>query len=70
MQTKKLILIKHAMPEIDPSLPAKNWALSTAGKQSCSDLAQNLQSYRCQEIISSEEIKAYFYGAGIGQPLG
>jgi len=54
----RLLLIKHAMPEIDLAVSANAWPLSTDGKRSCVRLADQLNAFHLDEIISSEEIKA------------
>ncbi|MAT42295.1 MAG: hypothetical protein CL609_08145 [Anaerolineaceae bacterium] len=54
----RLLLIKHAMPEIDLAVSANAWQLSTDGKRSCVRLADQLNAFHLDEIISSDEIKA------------
>lgn len=54
----KLILVRHANPEIDPALPAAQWRLSARGRQRCALLAERLASFGLQAIITSEEPKA------------
>lgn len=55
---KNLILVKHSLPEIFPSVPAKEWKLSKAGQVRCRALAEKLKSYFPDIIISSIEPKA------------
>ena len=54
----KLFLIKHAMPEIQPEVPANQWHLSKSGRLSCSQIADHLQKSNLTSIISSKEPKA------------
>ena len=53
-----LILVKHAMPEIDPNIPARYWRLSAEGRQAASALADTLASYHPSVLIASPEPKA------------
>jgi broad specificity phosphatase PhoE len=53
-----LILVKHSLPEIDPTRPANQWHLSEAGRLRCTALAERLAFYRTDVIVSSLEPKA------------
>lgn len=53
-----LILIKHSLPEIIPSIPASKWNLSETGRLRCKDLAEKLMFYSPDIFISSVEPKA------------
>ena len=53
-----LILVKHAPPEIIPTLPAKQWHLSEAGRTLCTLLADQLATYAPDVLVSSSEPKA------------
>lgn len=53
-----LILVRHAAPEIDPSLPAARWRLSEAGRRSCAALAARLGERGVRHLVSSPERKA------------
>ncbi len=55
---RKLILIKHAMPEVVPGVPAHLWGLSEDGKRSCLRLAEQLEEYRPATVYASSEVKA------------
>ncbi len=63
MQT--LILVKHSLPEIDPSVPAREWRLSEEGRRRARKLGENLGRYDPNVIGSSIEPKA-IETAGIG----
>ena len=56
MQT--LILVKHSLPEIDPSVPAKEWVLSNEGRRRARKLGERLDRYSLDLIVSSAEPKA------------
>lgn len=56
MQT--LILVKHSLPEIDPSVPAKEWRLSCEGRRRARKLGERLDRYKLGLVVSSVEPKA------------
>ena len=53
-----LILIKHAMPQIDEAKSAADWPLSERGRASCLDLAEALRPYKPDLFVTSDEPKA------------
>ena len=53
-----LILVKHALPQIDPTVPANQWRLSEEGQHFSQGLAQKLTQYELDLIVSSVEPKA------------
>ena len=53
-----LILVKHALPQIDPTVPANQWRLSKEGQHCSQVLAQRLEQYGLDLIFSSVEPKA------------
>jgi broad specificity phosphatase PhoE len=53
-----LILVKHALPEIMPTLPANQWHLSEVGRAQCALLADQLATYAPAALVSSPEPKA------------
>ena len=55
---RQLILVKHAAPDIIPTLPAHRWHLSANGRQRCLPLAHLLASYCPAIVVSSREPKA------------
>jgi broad specificity phosphatase PhoE len=55
---RHLILVKHALPEIDPALPAHRWPLSVEGRRRCHTLAERLADYSPGCMLSSREPKA------------
>ena len=68
--TRRLILVKHAMPEIDPQLPAPRWPLSSAGREASVALAKRLERYRPTRVVTSVEPKAAETGAIVAATLG
>lgn len=55
---KNIILVKHSVPEIIPTVPAKEWRLSQTGQIRCAALAEKLESFSPDVIFSSIEPKA------------
>jgi broad specificity phosphatase PhoE len=53
-----LILVKHSLPEIIPTVPANQWHLSETGRLRCKVLAEKLAYYAPDCIVSSTEPKA------------
>lgn len=53
-----LVLVKHALPQIDPRVPANQWRLSEEGQCFSQVLAQRLAQYKLDLIFSSVEPKA------------
>jgi broad specificity phosphatase PhoE len=54
-----LILVKHALPEIAPEVPRREWRLSAKGIATCGRLAEYLARYRPARVITSPEPKAH-----------
>lgn len=55
---KYLILVKHSVPEIVETLPAREWKLSELGRARAERLAELLRQYQPEIIFSSQEPKA------------
>ena len=53
-----LILIKHSLPAIIPSLPANQWQLSVTGRAHCLPLAAAVARYAPELLFASAEPKA------------
>ena len=66
----QLILIKHSLPEIVPSIPAKQWLLSATGRQRCNQLATQLEAFSPVVFITSDEPKAQETGQVVAKILG
>jgi broad specificity phosphatase PhoE len=56
--TRRLILVKHAPPEVVPGTPSEQWVLSAKGRDLCVPLADQLAASKPALIMSSEEPKA------------
>ena len=54
----ELILIRHAAPAIDRSLPASQWGLSVAGRTASRAVAQHLRGSNVAHVVASSEPKA------------
>ena len=55
---RRLVLVKHSMPEIEPDRPASTWRLGEIGRQRSELLASSLSSFNPEVIWSSTEPKA------------
>jgi broad specificity phosphatase PhoE len=55
---RKLILIKHASPQVDPNIAPERWELSEQGRSRCAALAEAIRPYSPAVIVSSSEPKA------------
>ena len=56
--SKKLVLIRHSVPELDPSVPPRQWLLNEVGKEQARLLARQLITHSISRIMSSSEPKA------------
>lgn len=66
----RLILIKHARPEVVPGKPPSSWLLSEDGKKSCRPLAERLREYGPEVVVTSTEPKANETGLRVSSVLG
>ncbi len=66
----RLYLIKHALPSIDPGIPAREWRLSPAGRTGAQRLAEDLASAGIARIYTSTEPKAIETGEILAERLG
>src|ERR1051325_10745026 len=66
---RKLILIKHARPEVLPAAPSRDWTLSDAGRESCKFLSARLEPLKPDLFITSDEPKAIESGALVADIL-
>ena len=66
----KVILIKHAAPEVVPGTPPEQWRLSEQGRSSCARLAEALRPHAPSVVVSSEEPKAAETGQLVAGALG
>ena len=65
-----LVLVRHSLPEIDPSRPGREWSLSPERSRRARQLAPCLAPYHLEVLVSSEEPKAVQTAAIIGEELG
>lgn len=56
--TKYLILVKHSLPQIEEDCPTNKWKLSQEGRLLAHRLAEQLESFSPEVIVSSNEPKA------------
>jgi broad specificity phosphatase PhoE len=54
----RLVLVKHAMPVLDPSRPAREWLLGEDGEAQARELADRLRAFAPLRLITSPEPKA------------
>jgi broad specificity phosphatase PhoE len=66
----RLILIKHARPEVVPGRPASTWLLSEDGKRNCRPLAERVRGYGPEVVVTSTEPKANETGLRMSSVLG
>jgi broad specificity phosphatase PhoE len=53
-----LVLVKHALPVLDSSKPAKAWQLGAEGERQAKPLAEHLRAFAPLRLIASPEPKA------------
>jgi broad specificity phosphatase PhoE len=66
----KLILIKHAAPDIKPDVPSRRWVLSAEGRARCGWLARELRTQGVRKLYCSLEPKALETAALVAVALG
>jgi broad specificity phosphatase PhoE len=67
---RKLILVRHSVPEKIVGVPAKDWHLSTEGQQKAQLLAKSLVNYQPTIIAASTEPKAIETAQFIAEKFG
>ena len=65
-----VVLIRHSIPEVDPSRPASEWPLNEEGIERCEDIASQLERFLPAAIFASPETKAIETARYIGSHLG
>lgn len=65
-----LLLIKHSLPTLQPTIPAAQWLLSEEGRQRCASLAQQVAGYSPKVVVCSQEPKASETGRLLARQLG
>jgi broad specificity phosphatase PhoE len=66
----RLILVKHAMPEVTPGAPPSTWPLSDEGRVAAAALAGKLAPRNPVAIVASREVKAFDTARAMGEVLG
>ena len=66
---RSLILVKHSLPEILPTVSASRWLLSDEGRRRCEPLAERLRVFHPTAIVTSVEPKAAETGAIVARKL-
>jgi broad specificity phosphatase PhoE len=67
---RRLILIKHARPQVDPKVPSELWTLGDEGRAGATRLAERLRGYSFAQLVTSREPKAVETARVIGEVLG
>ena len=67
---RKLVLVRHSLPEMVTGVPASQWWLSEQGRRRCEILAERLVAYDLAVIVTSEESKAVETGQIVAEVLG
>lgn len=58
MPADLLVLVKHALPSVDPTVPAASWTLGVEGMAGSLQLAERLKGLGLGLVVSSVEPKA------------
>ncbi len=66
----KLILIKHAPPQIEPGVSSHEWKLSPAGRERAAALAERLRPHAPAVVFTSDEPKAIETAEIVATALG
>ena len=69
-QGRKLVLVRHSLPEFVTGVPASRWRLSAEGRRRCETLAERLATYDLTAVVASEEPKAAETGRLVARILG
>ncbi|WP_420644540.1 histidine phosphatase family protein [Candidatus Leptofilum sp.] len=65
----KLILVRHAAVQVNPSVNSHQWQLTPDGRSTTHTLAQKLKPCQPHRIFTSEEPKAIATGAALAEKL-
>jgi broad specificity phosphatase PhoE len=65
-----LVLVKHAMPILEPDVPARQWVLGDEGRRQSHALAQQLARFRPVVVVNSVEPKAKETAETVAADLG
>ncbi|MDX1394218.1 MAG: histidine phosphatase family protein [Gemmatimonadota bacterium] len=67
---RRLILVRHAQPAIDPETPARTWRLTPAGRAAALEIGRRLSTRRPGACYSSPEPRAAETASAIASVLG
>lgn len=67
---RKIVLVRHALPVIDPQRPAGEWMLAPQSAESIVRLARRLREFNPDSIVSSPEQKALGTAQVMADELG
>ena len=67
---RRLLLIRHSVPAVDPAVPASKWRLTDEGRERAAAFAARLQGYDVRFIASSREPKASETASILAERLG
>jgi 2,3-bisphosphoglycerate-dependent phosphoglycerate mutase len=67
---RRLILVKHGQPVLDPSVPPREWRLGREGEEQSQRLAERLRIFLPFILVSSPEPKAARTAQIVGARLG
>jgi broad specificity phosphatase PhoE len=70
MLSRKLWLVRHAKPRLDPSRPASQWTLSDEGEEASRRLGERLAGEEITAVLTSSEPKAHSTAWIVGERLG
>lgn len=65
-----MLLVRHSVPERDPSVASEEWRLSQEGRALCDALAGQVGAYEPRRLLSSPEPKALETAELIAPALG
>lgn len=65
-----LLLLRHSLPEIDPTISADQWHLSEEGQIRAHSITHQVATYLTEHIFSSPEPKALETGRILADQLG
>jgi broad specificity phosphatase PhoE len=69
VQQRKLILVKHARPDVQEQVPSREWRLSVEGREACAALADVISRFDPAVIVVSDEPKARETGELVAKKL-
>jgi len=67
---RRLLLVRHSLPEIDPGVAAREWRLSDEGRRRCALLAEAVSVHHPAVVVTSQEPKAMETGQIVAGRLG